>query len=105
MERKKKVLLVNSFAVNNGDLALVIALYEQLVKHGYEVSIATFYYDFLKSKYPNIPFIRELLDYRHIKGGTFVKKIFSRINFFFNKAYRNHDVFIACPGGYVNSYY
>lgn len=105
MERKKKVLLVNSFAVNNGDLALVIALHDQLVNHGYEVTIATFYYDFLKSKYPNLPFIRELLDYRQIKGGTFVKKIFARINFFFNKVYRDHDVFIACPGGYVNSYY
>lgn len=86
-------------------MALVVALHGQLVARGYDVTIATFHYDFLKTKYPDLPLIRELIDYRFLKGGTFVKKLFLQINFFFNKAYRDHDVFIGCPGGYMNSYY
>lgn len=105
MGSKKKILLVNSYAVNNGDLALVIALYEQLIARGYEVAIATFYYKFLKSQYPQVPFIRELNDYNLGVKATFVKKLFSRLNFLFNKKYNSHDVYIASPGGYVNSYY
>jgi len=101
---KKRILLTNSYAVNNGDLALVIALRNALVARGYAVAIATFYYDFLKEKYPDIPFIKELLDYK-ISGGTFIKRIFLSLNFLLNKMYREHDVFIASPGGYVNSYY
>ena len=105
MKNKKRILLTNSYAVNNGDAALVIALYEQLTARNYQVTIATFYHDFLKTKYPNLPLIRELLDYNFLKGGTFVKRVFLKINFFFNKAYQNHDIFIGSPGGYMNSYY
>lgn len=105
MKNKTRILLTNSYAVNNGDMALVLALYEELKTRGYEVSIATFYYDFLKSKYPKLPLIREILDRKYLKGGTFVKKIFMRINFFFNWEYKNHDVFIGSPGGYMNSFY
>jgi polysaccharide pyruvyl transferase WcaK-like protein len=102
--KKKNILLLNSFAVNNGDMALVVALYDQLKARGYSVRIATFYFNFLKSRYPELPLVRELLDYP-IKGGTFVRKIFLAINFLFNYRYRDHDVFIAAPGGYVNSFY
>jgi colanic acid/amylovoran biosynthesis protein len=105
MKNKKKILLTNSYAVNNGDMALVIALYEGLIERGYEVNIATFYYKFLKTKYPNLPLIRELIDYTFLKGGTAVKKLFLGINYFFNSTYRDHDAFIASPGGYMNSYY
>lgn len=105
MAIKQKILLTNSFAVNNGDLALTIGLYEQLKKLGYSVSIATFYYDFLSIQYPNIPFVRELLDYRFLNRVSFLKKLFLKINFNFNKEYREHDIFISSPGGYVNSYY
>jgi len=105
MKNKTRILLTNSYAVNNGDLALVLALYEQLNARGYDVTIATFYYDFLKTKYPQLPLIREILDRKYLKGGTFVKKIFMRINFFFNSEYNNHDAFIGSPGGYMNSFY
>lgn len=102
---QKKILLTNSYAVNNGDMALVIALAEQLTKRGYSVSIATFYYLYLKEKYPQLHLIRELLDYRILNRFTFLKGLFLRINFFFNRNYRDHDWFISSPGGYVNSYY
>src|SRR5687767_6059166 len=98
MKHKTRILLTNSYAVNNGDMALVLALYEELKARGYEVSIATFYYDFLKNKYPKLPLIREILDRKYLKGGTLVKKIFMRIYFFFNGEYKNHDVFIGSPG-------
>jgi colanic acid/amylovoran biosynthesis protein len=102
---RKRILLVNSYAVNNGDMALVHALYKQLEARGYAVTIATFYYHFLKHHYPQLPLIRELNDYPLFIHATFVRKIFSKIIFYFNRAYRNHDIFIASPGGYVNSYY
>lgn len=105
MKNKKSILLTNAYAVNNGDLALVISLYEELSLRGYRVSIATFYYEFLKKYYPHIPFVRELTDYNLGIEATVVKKVFAAINFFFNKDYNRHDVFIASPGGYVNSFY
>src|SRR5688572_4185947 len=105
MKNQKRILLVNSYAVNNGDMALVYALYEQLTARGYAVSIATFYYHFLKQHYPQLTLMRELNDYPLFIQATFVRKIFSKTIFYLNRAYRNHDIFIASPGGYVNSYY
>lgn len=105
MIKKTKVLLTKGHAVNNGDMALVLALYESLTNRGFDVSIATFHYKFLKTKYPNLPLVRELLDYNLLVGATFVKKIFLKLNYLFNKKYRGYDVYIGSPGGYMNSYY
>lgn len=105
MKNKTSILLTNSFAVNNGDMALIIALYDELTARGYQVEIATFYYDFLKKKYPALPLLRELLDHRFLTGSTTLKKIFLKINFALNRRYRDHDVFIGSPGGYMNSFY
>ncbi|MFD0991750.1 polysaccharide pyruvyl transferase family protein [Tenacibaculum geojense] len=105
MPKKTKVLLTKGHAVNNGDMALVYALYTALEKKGFEVSIATFHYEFLKEKYPDLPLVRELLDYNLITGATFIKKIFLKINYLINKKYKKFDVYISSPGGYLNSYY
>jgi colanic acid/amylovoran biosynthesis protein len=105
MNGKARILLTNSYAVNNGDMALVLALYEELISRGYSVTIATFHFTFLKEKYPALPLIREILDRKSLKGGTFVKKLFLRLNYIFNKEYQNHDVYIGSPGGYMNSFY
>lgn len=102
---KLKVLITNAVPVNNGDAALVIGLYQKLVNAGYEVTIATFYYDTVKEKYPDLPFIRELGDYYFLRKLPFLKTSFIRFNFVLNKKYNSHDVYIAAPGGYVNSYY
>tara|TARA_B100000809_G_scaffold144970_1_gene142572 strand:- start:1442 stop:2590 length:1149 start_codon:yes stop_codon:yes gene_type:complete len=102
---KLKVLITQAVPVNNGDAALLIALYSSLIKKGYEVKIATFYYSFVKDKYPDLPFIKELTDYYFLRKLPFLKGVFLKLNFLFNNEYRNNDVFIACPGGYVNSYY
>lgn len=105
MSKKTKILLTNGYAVNNGDMALVIALYLSLKKKNYAVSIATFHYEFLKEQYPELPLVRELLDYKFPVGATFVKKIYLKLNFIFNKKYRSFDAYIGSPGGYMNSYY
>ena len=105
MNKKTKILLTNGHAVNNGDMALVIALYNALKKKGFEVSIATFRYNFLKKQYPELPFVRELLDYKFPVGATFVKKIYLKLNLLFNYKYKSFDAYIGSPGGYMNSYY
>ncbi|MBD0832048.1 polysaccharide pyruvyl transferase family protein [Aestuariibaculum sediminum] len=105
MSKKTKVLLTNAYAVNVGDMALVLALYQALKKKGFDVSIATFYYKFLKEKYPNLPLVRELLDYNLLVGATFVKKIFLKANYLVNRKYKSFDVYVGSPGGYMNSYY
>lgn len=105
MLKKNKILLTNAYAVNLGDMALVMALYQALSKKGFHVSIATFRYKFLKEKYPNLPLVRELLDYDLLVGATFVKKIFLNNNYFFNRKYKDFDIYIGSPGGYMNSYY
>ncbi len=102
---KLKVLITHAVPVNNGDTALLLALYSSLIKQGYEVKIATFYYSFVKDRYPDLPFIKELTDYYFLRKLPFLKGVFMRLNFLFNKSYRENDLFIACPGGYVNSYY
>ncbi len=105
MKKRTRVLLTNAYAVNNGDMALVLALSESLKKRGFDVSIATFYYNFLKEKYPEVKFVRELLDHKKTTGSTAVKTLFLKLNFLFNKTYRGFDVYISSPGGYMNSYY
>lgn len=91
--------------VNNGDAALVTALYLSLISKGFDVKIATYYYAVAKKKYPDLPLIRELADYYFLKKLPFLKPLFMRLNFWLKRNYRNNDLFIACPGGYVNSYY
>lgn len=101
----QKVLITHAVPVNNGDAALVLALYESLKAKGFDVTIATYYYRIVKQKYPNLPIIRELGDYFFLRKLPFLKPIFQRLNFWFNSRYRNNDIFIAAPGGYINSYY
>ena len=91
--------------VNNGDAALVTALYLSLISKGFDVKIATYYYAVAKKKYPHLPLVRELSDYYFLKKLPFLKPVLVRINFWLKSNYRNNDLFIACPGGYVNSYY
>ena len=73
MTKKNRILITNAYAVNNGDMALVVALLQALQNKGYDVSIATFHYKFLKSKYPQLPLLRELLDYKLPINANFFK--------------------------------
>ena len=102
---KRKVLITHAVPVNNGDAALVTSLYDTLIQAGHEVTIATFYYDIVKAKYPQLPFIRELGDYYFLRKLPFLKTSFIKLNYWLNRQFRSHDVYIAAPGGYINSYY
>ena len=81
---KKKVLITNAVPVNNGDAALVFSLVDKLKSLDYEVTIATNYFSFVRSKYPEYSFIRELGDYFLLKKLPFLKPLFMRLNFRFN---------------------
>jgi polysaccharide pyruvyl transferase WcaK-like protein len=100
-----RILITNSFAVNNGDAALVTALYHALRDKGYSVTIATYYFEFLRKQYPELPFIRELGDFYLLRKLPFLRPYFMRLNFLLNRKYRGHDMIVSSPGGYVNSYY
>ena len=78
---KVKVLITHAVPVNNGDAALVIALYQSLLSKGYDVHIATYYFARAKKIYPHLPFIKELADYYFLRKLPFLKPIFMRLNF------------------------
>ena len=93
MPKLKKVLITHAMPVNNGDAALVSALYQLLISRGFEVSIASYYYSVVKKKYPGLPIIRELADYYFLRKLPFLKPLFMRLNYWLNSNYRNNDVF------------
>lgn len=81
----KKVLITHAVPVNNGDAALVMALYNSLQTNGYSVTIATYYYSVVKRKYPDLPLIRELGDYFILRKLPFLKPLFQKVNFMVNR--------------------
>lgn len=101
----KNVLIVNAVPVNNGDAALVFALYEAIKERGYNVTIATHRFELVRHYYPNIAFVRDLLDYSFIKKSRIFKYLLIPLSILFIRAYREADVVVGAPGGYINSYY
>ncbi len=102
---KQKVLINNAVPLNCGDAALLIALYRQLVKKGHEVQIASYNYNDVIAKYPELPIVKELLLHRIFHKIPWAKKLLFPFAFNRSKAYQKADVIIGCPGGYVNSFY
>ena len=102
---KKKILLINAVPTNNGDAALVFSLYKSLVSNGYSPHIATFRYKTIRKIYSDVPFIRDVLDYRFIHKYKLISSISIFLLFIFNRAYREADIILGVPGGYLNSYY
>lgn len=101
----KNVLIVNSVMVNNGDAGLVLNLVNKLSKSGYDVTIATYNYQFSVANYKQFKFCRDVAS--SILLGP--RKIFAclviPILMVFRKSYRSADLIIGAPGGYINSYY
>lgn len=91
--------------LNNGDVALFYSLYTQIIKAGFQVQIATYYYKMAKELYPQIPFVKELGQHKIFMKLPFLKPIILPVLFIFSKAYRKADVIIGTPGGYINSNY
>ncbi len=102
----KKILINNAVPTNNGDAALIFALYEKLTKNkDYEVNIATNNFELVSNIYPNIPFVKDILDFTIVKKARFFKYMLVPLFFIFYKPYREANVIISAPGGYINSYY
>ena len=101
----KKVLIVNAVPVNNGDAALVMAIYSAFEKKGLDVAIATHNYKIVSGYYPDKEIVRDLLDYYIIKKLPIIRYILIPFFLIILKQYREADIVLGAPGGYINSYY
>lgn len=101
----KNVIINNVVPLNNGDVALFMALYHQLKEHGFNVQIAAYHYAIAKKAYPDLPLFPELCQGIIFRKLPFLKPYMLPIAFLISKYYRNADVIIGAPGGYVNSFY
>ena len=105
-----KVLIVNAVPTNNGDAALVLGLRKKLVESGFEVIISTVNYKTVKKLYPEVKWVKSEYDLNRVekkilrKFPKFKKKLYEyRIKN--NKEFKDVDIIISAPGGYINSYY
>ncbi len=103
--KKQKVLINNVVPLNNGDVALFSTLYKQLLKAGFSVQIATYYYKLAKEKYPDFPFVKDLGQSKIFIKLPFLKQYVLPFLYLMSKPYRNAAIIIGAPGGYVNSNY
>jgi len=99
-----KALIVNAKPVNNGDAALIYGLYSKLSKD-YDVQIATSDYKLVKKIYPDLPWVEDVCDYSSVKKANALKQFLLLYHLIKNKTYRNADLIVGAPGGYINSYY
>lgn len=106
----KKILIANAVPTNNGDAALVFALKNKLIERGYDVTISTLKINTIKRLYPNMKWIKSEYEFGrnyHIlfKVLPGLKKKILKSRVLKNKIYKDIDVIISAPGGYINSYY
>ena len=102
---KIKVLINNVAPLNNGDVALFSSLYNQLKDAGFSIKIATYSYKLAKEKYPNFPMVKDLGQSKIFIKLPFLKQYVLPFLYFFSKPYREADIIIGTPGGYINSNY
>ncbi len=106
MSKKRPNILINNVVpLNNGDVALFLSLYNALNNKGFQVKIATYYYKQAIKLYPNLPFVKELGDYKLFVKLPFLKPFLLPILFLLSKSYRESSIIIGTPGGYINSNY
>ncbi len=104
----KSILIANAVPTNNGDAALVFALRNKLIERGYDVTISTKNYKTVKKLYPDVKWMKSEDDF------NIIEKVLKRLipveiilntKVKMNKKYKNFDVVVSAPGGYINSYY
>lgn len=91
--------------LNNGDVALFLTLYKNLISKGFSVKIATYYYKQAIKLYPELPFVKELGDYKLFIKLPFLKPLLIPFLFIISKPFRKATIIIGAPGGYINSNY
>lgn len=101
-----KFLINNTALRNNGDVALIQSLSNALVRNGHQVIIATSYSEYAKQIDVAEAFCPDVTGYSKKKFQNNVLANIAAISkFISNKHYRNCDVILGAPGGYVNSFY
>lgn len=108
----RNVLIDNCVPLNNGDAALIFGLYKQLKERKFDVEFSCLKKEEVEKVYPDYKWHSS-----HIN--TFFYKICFKKNLLvflwkflifiklvlFNNEYKNNDVIISAPGGYIHSYY
>src|SRR5699024_1362620 len=95
--------------LNNGDAALIFSLANQLSKEN-TIEFSTTHYETVNKIYSEYTWHKSLL------GNRYYRKIFKVFPFlgklitfcyliFTNNEYKDADLIIAAPGGYLHSYY
>lgn len=102
---KTKVLIVSAVPINNGDAALVLGLYKALEDEGCSVKIATYGFDIVKALYPEVPFVKDVLDSNFLRRLRALKYLVIPFKVLASRQYMEADVVLGAPGGYINSYY
>jgi colanic acid/amylovoran biosynthesis protein len=101
----KKILMLNAVLTNNGDAALVFGLYESLNSRGHDVSILTMHYDKIKKNYTNYPLLKDRSSAWIFIKLPWLRRIFIALQLLMLKEFKEADVVLGCPGGYMNSTY
>lgn len=100
-------IVINNTAVrNNGDVALVAALAKALTSHGHRLAIATpdtIYARLVPALVTICPEVRGFRKQRYRKA--FWSDLAAIALLMWNRTYRESDVIIGAPGGYLNSRY
>lgn len=104
--KEKKVMILHAVPTNNGDAALVMAVHDKFKSMGCTVKIETYDYNLIKKLYPELTFIKSIFDNKYIRHLGICNYLLIPILLLLrSKDYLDSDVFVAAPGGYVNSYY
>ncbi|WKK86012.1 polysaccharide pyruvyl transferase family protein [Marivirga arenosa] len=102
----KNIIISNAIPTNNGDAALVFGLADQLKRQGHNVIISTFGFSRINGIYANdYNFIKEFYDYNWLNKLKYINIFLYPFFFIFKSSFRNADLIISAPGGYINSYY
>jgi len=108
----KKILIDNCVPLNNGDAALIMGLFEQLANKDYEIGFSCLDKSRVKQIYPNFTWYKSHINTLFYKL-CFKKNLFAwlwKVVMFirlvwFDNEYKQSDVVISAPGGYIHSYY
>ncbi|MCB2295316.1 polysaccharide pyruvyl transferase family protein [Clostridium algoriphilum] len=106
----KKILIANAVPTNNGDAALVFGLSKKLIDMGYEVIFSTLKCKTMKKLYPDMTWVKSEYDFNRIEHKLCsifpkLKENLLKWKIVNNKFYKDVDIVISAPGGYINSYY
>lgn len=108
----KKVLIDNCVPLNNGDAALIMGLYKQLKAKNFSVAFSCLEKLKVEKKYPNFTWYKSHINTFFYKV-CFKKNIlvwFWKLVMFvkivvLDNEYKQSDIIISAPGGYIHSYY